>query len=71
MIKINYVEIEQIENAGCNNGNYPMVNIYLDNGDIIKGQTCRCMAGCANTFRLPTKGSEFVNEEELWNFLEG
>ena len=41
--------IEDIENPGCNNGNYPEYRI-LFHGEVVKeGLTCGCGRGCANT----------------------
>lgn len=31
MIKIKEIEIQALENAGCNNGNYPEVRVTFDN----------------------------------------
>lgn len=48
MIKVKSVIIEELENPGCNNGNYPMVSVHTTNGDY-HGLTCNCRKGCANT----------------------
>ena len=67
--------IEALENAGCNNGNYPRVELKLSNGKVLHGNTCKCQSGCSNTWRLQ-KGSThifdllFENESELYSFLE-
>ena len=49
MIKVKSVIIEELENPGCNNGNYPMVSVHTTNGDY-HGLTCNCRKGCANTW---------------------
>lgn len=33
MIKVLDIDVEDIENAGCNNGNYPLVTVITDNGN--------------------------------------
>lgn len=52
-INIIGVEIEIIENPGCNNGNYPKwagTNTYT--GHKVSGKTCNCLCGCSGTDRL-------------------
>ena len=45
-----YLVIEELENAGCNNGNYPKYEIQNEKGETIKkGITCNCHKGCSNT----------------------
>lgn len=47
---MNKLFIEEMENAGCNNGNYPAYRIEDENGNVIQsGITCNCHRGCANT----------------------
>lgn len=62
--------IEELENPGCNNGNYPMVSVHTTNGDY-HGLTCNCRKGCANTWDVfNIEGKEFSDEEELLEYLE-
>lgn len=69
MIKVLGVTVEAMENAGCNNGNYPHVEIELSNGETLRGYTCRCGRGCSNTWRLPDVGAQFDSTDELYRFL--
>ena len=70
MIKVKSVIIEELENPGCNNGNYPMVSVHTTNGDC-HGLTCNCRKGCANTWDVfNIEGKEFSDEEELLEYLE-
>lgn len=76
MIKILNVEIEDLENAGCNNGNYPHYKITYDNNGktaTIEGITCRCHKGCSNTDCIEgiTVGDTYENEEELLDLIKG
>lgn len=42
--------IENLQNAGCTNGQYPSYEVRDDAGNIVKvGKTCRCRKGCSNT----------------------
>ena len=42
--------VEDMENAGCTNGNYPAYQIRTNSGEVVyAGQTCRCGRGCSNT----------------------
>jgi hypothetical protein len=44
------LEIEELENAGCNNGNYPSYTVKDQNGTIVaQGVSCRCGRGCSET----------------------
>ena len=43
------IEKDNIQNAGCNNGNYPSYAMYLGSMKIKSGTTCGCGRGCANT----------------------
>ena len=56
---IKNIEIEQLVNAGCNNGNYPQMEIHLSNGDIVPSMTCRCGNGCSGTDRVPEIGESW------------
>lgn len=51
-IKISNLEIEKLENPGCNNGNYSAWQGIDESGKVIGGITCRCLNGCSNTDRL-------------------
>ena len=56
-IKILNLEIEDLENAGCNNGNYPTwTGTSAETGQKISGVTCRCGSGCSNTDRIEWEG---------------
>lgn len=72
MLKIIKIEIEEIENPGCNNGNYPEYTIYFDNGEKYSGVTCRCGAGCSGTdcIRDLEVGMEFDSIEDFEEFIE-
>lgn len=72
MLKVLNIEVEDLPNAGCNNGNYPEFTlIYSDNGhiDSLTGITCGCGCGCSNTCRLPKIGEKFANKAELDDYL--
>lgn len=70
MIKVKSVTIEDLGNAGCNNGNYPKVTVHTTNGDY-HGLTCNCNRGCSNTWNVSgIEGKEFPDEEELLEYLE-
>lgn len=60
-----YVEIQYLENEGCNNGNYPKI-FNKETGECI-GNTCKCGKGCSNTTRVipDEKGDFYVIEESL------
>ncbi len=51
-IEIFNLEIERLENPGCNNGNYPRWRGQDEHGNNIGGVTCRCTRGCSGTDRL-------------------
>ena len=52
-MKIKNVYIEDLENPGCNNGNYPRFTaINAATGEKVVGQTCNCLAGCSSMDRL-------------------
>jgi hypothetical protein len=63
-MKIKFIEIESMENAGCNNGNYPGYRITLENGEQIMGITCNCGKGCAETdFTAYNIGDEYKGSD--------
>lgn len=69
MIKVLSVNVEDIANAGCNNGNYPHVTVCTSKRDY-NGLTCACHRGCSNTWNIENiEGKEFANEEELLEYL--
>lgn len=42
--------VEDIDNPGCTNGNYPEYEIRTTSGDVVyAGVTCRCGRGCSGT----------------------
>lgn len=59
MKKIISVEIENIDNPGCNNGNYPEMVVTAEDGRVYHGMTCRCGNGCSDTDRVPEIGADF------------
>lgn len=67
MIKVVEVEVEELENPGCNNGNYPRYMVTFDDGTAYSGITCRCGKGCAGTERLPKIGEEFADLDEFFD----
>lgn len=70
-IKILGIEVEDMDNAGCNNGNYPMITIKTNHGDW-HGDTCNCGKGCSGTWNISNLevGMEFANDNELLDELE-
>lgn len=57
-VEIHNLEVEEIENPGCNNGNYPTwTGTVL--GTPWHGQTCNCRQGC--------NGLDHLEFDELWN----
>ena len=72
MLVIKSIEIMELENAGCNNGNYPEYTVYFTNGENYTGLTCRCLSGCSRTeciLDLET-GMVFDTIEDFENFIE-
>lgn len=69
MIKVTDIQVEDLENAGCNNGNYPRVTITLDTGEVLEGHTCGCTRGCSRTWCLPKAGNWFKSKEELCFYM--
>jgi hypothetical protein len=73
MIKVLSIDIEDMDNAGCNNGNYPeFLMKYSDNGKIssFEGLTCACRKGCSGTMRVPEVGDTFKDEEALFEYMK-
>lgn len=76
MVKILNVEVENLKNAGCNNGNYPHYKITYSNSGktkTITGITFGCLRGCANTDWIEgiTVGDTYENDEELLDLIVG
>lgn len=72
MIKILEINVEDLENAGCDNGVYPKFLMkYEDNGkiDYYEGITCRCHHGCCGTEALPEVGQTFEDVCDLVCFM--
>ena len=67
MKKVISVSIERLDNAGCNNGNYPHAEITLSNGESFTIQVCSCGHGCSNTDVCPEIGQIYQEE----NYQEG
>ena len=70
-MKIVKIDIEQLENAGCSNGNYPKYTIFMDNGFKAHGRTCNCGRGCSGQDITPSIHAEFEDMIELTNYLVG
>lgn len=52
-MKIIGIRFDEVDNPGCNNGNYiPFIAVAADTGKIVAGVTCNCLAGCSGTDRL-------------------
>jgi len=72
MIKVIGIAVEEEDNPGCNNGNYPHFRMALNcDGrlEFYDGNTCRCHKGCSNTDRLPSEGQVFTNMNRLLAFM--
>ena len=63
-IKIENYHEEAIENAGCNNGNYPSWTGQDTLGKAMAGMTCRCQKGCNGTDRIEFSGASVYLVEE-------
>ena len=48
-VEVTEYYLENIDNMGCNNGNYPDYVAKGVDGITYKGLTCRCMGGCSGT----------------------
>ena len=70
MVKVKSVKVLDMENIGCNNGNYPTYIVTFTNGNQASGITCRCQNGCSNTDILPTVGMIFESEQDLRKWQE-
>ena len=72
MLVIKSIEIMELENAGCNNGNYPEYTVYFTKGEKYTGRTCRCLSGCSGTdcIRDLETGMSFDSIEDFENFIE-
>ena len=70
MVKVKNVKVLDMENMGCNNGNYPTYIVTFTNGNQASGLTCRCGNGCSNTDRLPSEGMTFDSEQGLREWQE-
>ena len=51
MITVKDIIIQELDNAGCNNGQYPKVHVTTSEG-FIRGYTCRCGKGCSGTWNI-------------------
>ena len=71
MMKVTKVEIEPMENAGCNNGNYPTVTVTFSDGEEYSAFTCRCHKGCSGTIRVPKVGMKFNDIHDFIDYTEG
>lgn len=69
MIIVQSVKVKRCDNPGCNNGNYPKVEIVAS-GRKFKGYTCACESGCSGTWRLPDVGQMFLSREDLLEYME-
>jgi hypothetical protein len=58
------LEVENLQNAGCTNGQYPRWWGRIDGHDV-SGVTCNCRRGCSNTDCLETdsNGGTWLVEE--------
>jgi hypothetical protein len=67
MLKLIAIEVEDIENPGCNNGNYPGYTVTFDDGTTYEGTTCACGMGCSETDCIGylRVGSTFENMDEF------
>ena len=64
------ITVEELENPGCNNGNYPEYTVTFDTGENLSGITCRCGNGCSGTDRLPKVGQEFTSWNDFQEYTE-
>ena len=67
-MKVIKIEFEQMDNAGCNNGNYPEYTVSFDDGTGYTGITCRCGRGCHGLDRIPEINQVFMNISDFWDF---
>ena len=69
MLRVWKIRVEDIENPGCNNGNYPRFYLEFENGAYYYGRTCNCERGCSNTSRLPHICQEFKDWQEFVDYM--
>ena len=69
-MKVKEIIIEELENAGCNNGNYPLFTVVFDNGQTAEGRTCRCGCGCSGMDQLPEIGQWFETLDDFRSYSE-
>ena len=70
-MKVTNIIIEELKNAGCNNGQYPEYTVTFDTGETYSGITCNCGNGCSGTDRLPKIGQQFQSYEDWREYAEG
>lgn len=60
------LKIEEMENKGCDNGNYPSFTTMGVNGKMYSGKVCRCQNGCSNTTKIYREGGKsYIYTEDL------
>lgn len=69
-MKVIKILIDEIENPGCSNGNYPGYVAVFDSGEEYSGTTCRCGCGCSGQDRLPSVGVEFHTFDEFYSYIK-
>ena len=71
MLQIKQIIVTDHSDAGCNNGKFHQVHI-THTGGFLKGQTCACTRGCANTWNIHRIhiGDYFLDLKELLDVLE-
>lgn len=71
-MEIKKIIIEELENEGCNNDNYPRYTVVFDNGEEAHGRTCRCRRGCSGTDCLDglEVGNTFASVEDFNEYVE-
>lgn len=78
IITIEKIIVEDMENEGCTNGNYPFFSlIYSTKAGkgkryyTISGQTCRCQNGCSGTQRIADlSAGNVMTLKELQDYME-
>ena len=72
-VRVTRLEIEEIDDPGCNNGHYPaykLTYVYKGNEHEISGSTCRCRKGCSNTDCVADlEGRTFPSVKALYDYL--
>jgi len=61
-VKLINFRVDYVENAGCNNGNYPTWTAEI-NGKTTGGIVCRCRNGCSDTDRIVESNGEYFLEQ--------